>query len=81
MSMSGSLAVATAVPVTAAPLGLIIAALVKGDRADHAWAFLQSSPLLIALFMLVFSFGAGLTLLARKSAMKIYDDLYPDKCE
>ncbi|WP_303748953.1 hypothetical protein [Stenotrophomonas pigmentata] len=79
MTMSGALGVAVTAATIVSPIGLIVAKIVGGERFDFVGALARVDPWLWGL-LIVFFFGAvSLVMLGRRSAFKIYDEIYPDQ--
>ena len=79
MSLSTSSAVALFVSVLATPLGTVLAAMFKGDYAD-IWGVVNGlPPSTTAVFVVMYVGGVAAVLGARAAAMKIYDELYPER--
>lgn len=78
MTMSGALGVAVTVATLVAPIGLILKQIVSGRKLDVLRALSSVDPGLWGLLIVFYSAGVALVVMGRKSAFKIYDELYPD---
>ncbi|EMR0465267.1 MULTISPECIES: hypothetical protein [Stenotrophomonas] len=79
MSMSGSLAVALTVGVLITPLLAVANAAVAGKDVD-LWAMITDlKPTTAAILFLLYCSAVATVLGGRSAAMKIFNELYPDK--
>lgn len=78
MTMSSGMAVALTAALLVAPMGVIIGQQLKGDPIDLMSALWAVTPSTYGLFMAFYIAATSTVLVARHSAFKIYDSLYPE---